>query len=45
MSKKRAPPPGGLNLKAMSVAWRKAGKPCDWKAWCASKRHHIYKDG
>lgn len=34
-------PTGGLDLLAMSAAWKKAGKPYDWRTWC--KTHPIKK--
>lgn len=37
----RAPPKGGLDFAAMSAAWRKAGKPGDWRSWV--KVHPIHK--
>lgn len=40
---KRVPPKGGLDLKAMSAAWHKAGKPGDWRSWC--KCHPLKKKG
>lgn len=33
---RRAPPRGGLDLKAMSSAWRAQGKPSSWQDWIAS---------
>lgn len=30
---RRAPPRGGLNLRAMSAAWKAAGKPGTWRDW------------
>jgi len=30
---KRAPPSGGLNLKALSASWKAAGKPGKWIDW------------
>ena len=39
--KNRPLPTGGLDLKAMAAAWRKAGNPGDWRAWC--KVHPIKK--
>jgi len=34
--KKRQAPKGGKDFKALSVAWRKAGKPGTWLAWVKS---------
>jgi len=36
----RTPPPGGLDLKAMSQAWRAAGSPGTWQGWIASNPIH-----
>lgn len=36
-SGKRKPPPGGLDLKRMAVAWRAAGKPGRWIDWIKSR--------
>lgn len=33
---KRTPPKGGLDLKAMSTAWKAAGKPGTWQGWIKS---------
>jgi hypothetical protein len=30
---KRKAPTGGLNLKALSASWKKAGKPGTWQGW------------
>jgi len=30
---KRTPPKGGLDLKAMALQWRAAGKPGTWLGW------------
>jgi hypothetical protein len=40
---KRAPPRGGLDLKAMSVQWRAAGKPGTWRDWI--KTNQLRKAG
>lgn len=29
----RKPPTGGLDLKALSVSWKAAGKPVSWQQW------------
>jgi len=35
---KRKPPTGGLDLKALSVSWKAAGKPGRWIDWVKSHR-------
>lgn len=35
---KRIPPAGGLDLRAMAVAWRAAGKPGTWRDWIKSNQ-------
>ncbi len=34
--KKRGPPKGGKDFKALSAAWKAAGKPGTWLAWVKS---------
>ncbi len=41
----RQPPDNGLDFKAMAVAWKKAGKPCEFRAWCSSKKNQIFRRG
>jgi len=35
---KRSPPKGGLDLAAMAVQWRAAGKPGSWRDWIKSNQ-------
>jgi hypothetical protein len=35
---RRKPPTGGLDLKALSVSWRAAGKPGTWQGWIAANK-------
>ena len=35
---KRTPPAGGLDLAAMAVQWRAAGKPGSWRDWIKSNQ-------
>lgn len=35
---KRRPPPGGLDLKALSASWRAAGRPGTWQGWIAANK-------
>lgn len=36
--KKRAPPTGGLDLKALSASWKAAGKPGTWQGWIKANK-------
>ena len=36
--KKRAPPKGGLDLKALSASWKAAGKPGTWQGWIKANK-------
>lgn len=35
---KRVPPPGGLDLAAMALAWRAASKPVSWAQWIKTQQ-------
>jgi len=35
---KRAPPKGGLDLKALSASWKAAGKPGTWQGWIQANK-------
>lgn len=37
-AKKRAPPKGGLDLKALSASWKAAGKPGTWQGWIKANK-------
>jgi hypothetical protein len=37
-AKKRTPPKGGLDLKALSASWKAAGKPGTWQGWISSHK-------
>jgi len=36
--RRRRPPTGGLDLKALSASWKKAGKPGTWQAWISANK-------
>lgn len=40
---RRVPPKGGLDLRAMAVQWRAAGKPGSWREWI--RTNQIRKAG